>query len=199
MELWIGTTNKGKLSEFKLLFENQIPGLVIKSTAELPSYVAPPENGQSFLDNARIKAKSLKAMKPGHWVMAEDSGLEVTGLGGLPGIHSARYAGPKAADSENVAKLLKMMQIRQVADRSARFVCQMVVFTPQGEEWTFLGEMKGQISKTPAGQHGFGYDPVFIPEGETQTLAQLGAGYKNQKSHRTHAGRQFLEKLKSAL
>lgn len=197
MEIWIGTSNKGKLSEFRILMESQIPGLIIKSSADLPSYTAPPENGQTFLDNARIKARSMKAMKPGHWVIAEDSGLEVKGLGNLPGIHSARYAGPKAADSENVAKLLKMMQIRAVTDRSARFVCQMVVFTPQGEEWLFEGEMKGQIAKAPAGQHGFGYDPVFVAEGETQTLAQLGVGFKNQKSHRAHAIRQFLEKFRA--
>lgn len=197
MHLWIGTTNKGKLSELKLLFEKEVPGIVIHSLAELPSYVAPPENGQTFLDNARIKARSLKAMKPGEWVLAEDSGLEVKGLGNLPGIHSARYAGPKASDSENVAKLLKMMQIRAVADRTAQFTCQMVIFSPTGEEMVFQGEMKGSISKTVAGQLGFGYDPVFVPEGETQTLAQLGPGYKNQKSHRSAAARQFIAKLKS--
>jgi XTP/dITP diphosphohydrolase len=197
MHLWIGTTNKGKLSELKMLFEREVPGIVIHSLSELPSYMAPPENGQTFLDNARIKARSLKAMKPGEWVLAEDSGLEVKGLGNLPGIHSARYAGPKASDSENVAKLLKMMQIRAVTDRAAQFTCSMVVFTPTGEEWLFQGEMKGTISKTVAGQHGFGYDPIFIPEGETQTLAQLGAGFKNQKSHRSAAARQLIEKLKA--
>ncbi|MFN7729469.1 MAG: RdgB/HAM1 family non-canonical purine NTP pyrophosphatase [Bdellovibrio sp.] len=197
MHLWIGTTNKGKLSELKMLFEREVPGIVIHSLSELPSYMAPPENGQTFLDNARIKARSLKAMKPGEWVLAEDSGLEVKGLGNLPGIHSARYAGPKASDSENVAKLLKMMQIRAVTDRSAQFTCSMVVFTPAGEEWLFQGEMKGSIAKTVAGQHGFGYDPIFTPDGETQTLAQLGAGYKNQKSHRSAAARQLIEKLKA--
>lgn len=199
MELWIGTTNKGKLSEFKILLDGKIPNLVLKSLADLPTYAQPPENGQTFLDNARIKARSLKAMRPGQWVLAEDSGLEVTGLGNLPGIHSARYAGPKAADSENVTKVLKMMQIKAVVDRSARFLCTMVVFNPQGEELIFTGEMKGTIAKAPAGQHGFGYDPIFVPEGETQTLAQLGGGYKNQHSHRTKATKSFLEKLQSSL
>ena len=195
MELWIGTTNKGKLSEFKMLIEGKVPGIQIKSISEMPSYFQPPENGQTFLDNARIKARSLKAMKSGQWVMAEDSGLEVTGLGGLPGIHSARYAGAKAQDSENVAKLLKMLQIKAVTDRSARFLCTMVAFNPAGEEIILEGEMKGTIAKTLAGQHGFGYDPVFIPDGETQTLAQLGSGYKNQKSHRAAATRLLIEKL----
>ena len=195
MEIWIGTTNKGKLSEFKMLIESKVPGIQIKSINEMPSYFQPPENGQTFLENARIKARSLKAMKSGQWVMAEDSGLEVVGLGGLPGIHSARYAGAKAQDSENVAKLLKMLQIKAVTDRSARFLCTMVAFNPAGEEIILEGEIKGTIAKTPSGQHGFGYDPVFIPDGETQTLAQLGSGYKNQKSHRAAATRLLIEKL----
>ena len=128
--------------------------------------------------------------------MAEDSGLEVEGLGNLPGIHSARYAGPKAADSENVAKLLKMMQIRALTNRNAQFKCCMVVYTPTGEEWIFNGELKGQISKSPAGQHGFGYDPVFIPENETKTLAELGSGFKSKNSHRARATMAFIEKMK---
>ena len=123
--------------------------------------------------------------------------LEVEGLGNLPGVHSARYAGPKAADSENTAKLLKMMQIRAVANRNAQFQCALVVYTPTGEEWIFNGQLKGQIAKAPAGQHGFGYDPVFIPEGETKTLAEIGSGYKSKHSHRAHATMQFIEKLKA--
>ncbi|PIS11408.1 MAG: non-canonical purine NTP pyrophosphatase, RdgB/HAM1 family [Bdellovibrio sp. CG10_big_fil_rev_8_21_14_0_10_47_8] len=199
MELWIATSNRGKLNEFKLLFEKELPQIKILSLADFPTYSSPPENGQSFLDNARIKARSLKAMKPNTWVMAEDSGLEVEGLGNLPGIHSARYAGPKAADSENVAKLLKMIQIRSSANRAAQFQCCMVVFNPQGEEMIFNGVLKGQIAKTTAGQHGFGYDPVFIPENETKTLAELGMGYKNKHSHRASATAKFIEKLKASL
>lgn len=197
-ELWISTGNKGKLSEFKLLLGKEFPEMKIFSIADLPTFSAPPENGQSFIDNARIKAKSLKAMKPGQWILAEDSGLEVEGLGNLPGIHSARYAGPKASDSENVAKLLKMMQIRAVANRSAQFRCSMIVYTPEGQEWTFEGLMKGSIAKAPLGQHGFGYDPVFTPENETKTLAELGSGYKSSHSHRARATAQFIAKLKSS-
>jgi XTP/dITP diphosphohydrolase len=197
MELWISTGNKGKLSEFKLLFNKELPAVRIFSTADLPTFTAPPENGQTFLDNARIKARSLKAMKPGTWVMADDSGLEVDGLGGLPGVHSARYAGPKASDSENTAKLLKMMQIRAVANRNAQFKCTIVAYTPQGEEWIFTGELKGTIGKAPTGQHGFGYDPVFIPEGETKTLAELGSGFKSTNSHRARATMALIEKLKT--
>lgn len=197
MELWIATGNKGKLSEFKILFEKHLSDVQIHSIAELKVYSAPPENGQTFLDNARIKAKSLKAMKPGCFIMAEDSGLEVEGLNNLPGIHSARYAGPKASDGENVAKLLKMMVIRPMAHRKAQFKCCMVVYSPTGEEWIFEGLMKGEIAKAPVGSTGFGYDPVFIPEGETKTLAELGLAYKNQKSHRAMASLQLIEKLKT--
>lgn len=196
-ELWFATGNKGKLSEVRLLMEKEFPGIQIRGNNDIPSYFAPPENGQSFLDNARIKAKSLKAMKSGLWVMAEDSGLEVEGLGNLPGIHSARYAGPKASDSENVAKLLKMMQIRQISPRTARFQCAMVVYTPTGEEWLFTGTLPGEIARNVKGQHGFGYDPVFVPEGETQTLAELGLAYKNKHSHRARAVGAFIEKLRT--
>lgn len=196
MELWIGTTNKGKLSEFTLLFQKEIPTLQIKSIAELRSYAQPPENGKTFLENAQIKARSLKAMKPGQWVFAEDSGLEVEGLGNLPGIHSARYAGAHASDSENVAKLLKMMQIKGATTRAARFLCTIVAFNPEGQELHFTGELKGEIAKAPAGQMGFGYDPIFIPSGQTKTLAELGPGFKVQNSHRTVAAKQLLAKLK---
>jgi XTP/dITP diphosphohydrolase len=203
MDIWIGTTNKGKLTEIKLIIEKEIPNVVLHSITELSTYVQPPENGQTYLDNARIKARSLKSMKPGFWVVAEDSGLEVTGLNNFPGIHSARYAGPKAADSENVAKLLKMMQIRNVSPRTARFYCQMVVFTPTGEEWLFDGELKGTIAPKATGVHGFGYDPVFIPDGQpdnnNKTLAELGFAFKNQNSHRASAIRSFVAKLRTSL
>lgn len=197
MELWIATGNTGKLKEYELQLR-EIVDLKLHSQGEIPGFTPRPEDGKTFLDNARIKARSLKAVRPNGWVLGEDSGLEVTGLGGLPGVHSARYAGPKAADSENVAKLLKMMQIRAVSDRAARFVCATVVLTPQGEEWVFNGEMKGQIAKNVAGQMGFGYDPVFVPEGETKSLAELGPGYKIQRSHRALALQGFLEKLRSS-
>lgn len=196
MELWIATGNKGKLAEYKILLR-ELADLKIFSQADLPSFTPRPEDGKTFEENARIKAKTLKAVKNNVWVLGEDSGLVVEGLNGLPGIHSARYAGPKASDSENVAKLLKMMALKPMANRNAKFVCSTVIYTPTGEEWLFTGEMKGSISTKPAGLHGFGYDPVFIPEGQTQTLAELGTGYKTQHSHRSLALKSFLEKLNS--
>lgn len=194
MELWIATGNKGKLSEYKLLLR-ELADLKIFSQGEIASFTPRPEDGKTFEENARIKAKTLRAVKNTAYVLGEDSGLVVEGLNGLPGIHSARYAGPKASDSENVSKLLKMMTLKPMQNRNAKFVASVVVYTPAGEEWVFTGEMKGTIASKPAGLHGFGYDPVFIPEGQTQTLAELGTGYKNQHSHRTQAVKQLLAKL----
>lgn len=195
MDIWIATTNKGKLVEYKTLLDPQ--DIRVRSAQELPVYSAPPETGTTFVENARIKAKMMKSLQPGQWAMGEDSGLEVEGLNNLPGIHSARYAGPKAADSENVAKLLKMMSLRSATNRKARFVCALVVYDPQGQEHVFEGVMEGEIARKVAGQMGFGYDPVFIPTGETKTLAELGPGFKNKSSHRANAIRKLIATLKA--
>lgn len=196
MEFWIATGNKGKLTEYKMMLNREFPDIKVFSQADLPTFSPRPEDGKTFEDNARIKSKTLKAMKQGNWILGEDSGLEVEGLNNLPGVHSARYAGPKASDSENVSKLIKMMALKPMANRNARFVCTVVVYTPTGEEWVIHGEIKGTIATKPAGLHGFGYDPVFVPEGQTQTMAELGAGFKNQHSHRYQALRTLVEKMK---
>ncbi len=200
MELWIATGNKGKLDEYKLHLKSlsdNVGGLKIFSQGDIKSFTPRPEDGVTFLDNARIKAKSLKALKPDCYVLGEDAGLEVTGLNNLPGVHSARYAGPNARDSENVAKLLKMMQIRNINPRTAQFKCVTVVLTPNNQEWIFEGVMLGTIAQKPVGQMGFGYDPIFVPDQETKTLAELGPGYKIQKSHRAQALNLFLNQLQS--
>jgi XTP/dITP diphosphohydrolase len=194
-ELWIATANQGKLNEFKMLF-NRLP-LDIHSQAELPVFSQPPENGDSFVANARIKARALRSLKAGQWVMGEDSGLEVQGLNNLPGIHSARYAGPNAADSENNAKLLKMMALRQLTTRAAQFRSVIVAFDPKGEEHVFEGALKGEIAKNARGTAGFGYDSVFIPEGQTQTLAELGLAFKNKISHRSQAVAKMIAKMEA--
>lgn len=196
-QLWIATGNQGKLNEFKMLL-NKLP-LDIHSQKELSTFYPRPETGKTFLENAQIKTRSLHAVQNTHWVLGEDSGLEVAGLGGLPGIHSARYAGEKAADSENVAKLLKMMQLRAVQDRSAQFTCAMVLISPAREEFVFEGIFKGTIAKAPKGNQGFGYDTVFIPDGQSQTLAELGLAFKNQHSHRALACAKASEILQTNL
>jgi XTP/dITP diphosphohydrolase len=193
-QLWISTTNQGKLNEFKNILGAAVE---IHSVAELGSYSAPPETGKTFEDNARIKARTLRAMKPGVWVVADDSGIEVEGLGGLPGVHSARYAGDKAGDAENVAKLLKMIQIRTSANRKAQMTCVLVAFDPTGTEHVIHGVVKGTITTSARGKSGFGYDPVFAPEGQDKTYAELGAAAKNQTSHRSRAIRQLLELIQA--
>lgn len=184
VKLWVATTNKGKLDEFK----NILMGVAeIHSPSELSAYATPKETSATFVENARIKAKSLKAVVSDGWVVADDSGLVVDGLNGLPGVHSARYAGEKASDAENIAKLLKMIQIRSPGNRKARFVCALVVYSPDGQEHVIETEFNGEISQKVAGKGGFGYDPVFIPEGQTKTISELGSAFKNQHSHRAKA------------
>jgi XTP/dITP diphosphohydrolase len=188
-ELWIATGNRGKLAEFKTLLSH----VAIRSQMDLPVYTSPDETGATFEDNARLKARSLKAMKPGTWVLGEDSGLEVDGLNKMPGVHSARYAGPKASDFENINKLLKMMSIRSANNRTARFKSVIVAFTPEGKEIVVTGELQGKITTAARGTEGFGYDPVFIADGQEKTLAEIGMAAKNKISHRSIAIRKLLE------
>lgn len=197
MELWIATTNQGKLNEFRNLLSSL--NVQIHSVAELKTYATPKETGQSFHENARIKAKSLKALKPQAWVVADDSGLEVEGLGGMPGIHSARYAGERASDAENVAKVLKMLQIRSPRMRVAQLRCVLVAYDPQGNEHIIEGLIKGSIAQKVTGSAGFGYDPIFIPDGESRSFAEMGLAAKNQISHRALAIRQLSKLLQSHL
>lgn len=192
--LWISTTNQGKLNEFRNILGGSVE---IHSVSELGFYAAPPETGKTFEENARIKARSLKALKPGLWVVADDSGLEVEGLGGMPGVFSARYAGDKASDAENVAKVLKMVQIRCAGNRAAQFICVLVAYDPSGAEHVLRGIVRGQISTSARGKTGFGYDPVFIPEGSDKTYAELGPAAKNQSSHRAKALRDLAKLLVS--
>jgi len=183
--LWIATTNKDKFKEIKELLK-ALP-LEVHGAFELPHYSAPQENGTTFLENAKIKARFLKAMRPDCWVLADDSGLEANGLKGLPGVHSARYAGPRARDVENSTKLITQLRIQNVVDRSAQFKCVMVLLSPTGEETISEGILKGTISNDMRGKSGFGYDPVFIPENETKTIAELGLATKNKLSHRAQS------------
>lgn len=190
MEIWIGTTNQGKLKEIKTLLPSHFE---VKSLQDIRSYTPPAETGKTFEDNARIKAKSLKAVKPNVWILAEDSGLEVKGLNNMPGVFSARYAGDNARDVENCAKVLKMLSIRSPLQREAQLQCVMIAYSPDGNEHKFEGTMKGQIAKDMRGKNGFGYDSVFIPEGSDKTLAELGDAEKNKISHRAHALKEFLK------
>ena len=197
MEIWLATGNKGKKTEFESMLSDT--NFEIHSQSELSFFSQPPENGDTFLANARIKAKSLHAIKNTSWVIADDSGLVVDELNGLPGIHSARYAGDKAQPSENNAKLLKMVKIRCGANPKAHFHCSIVAIDPQGTEHVFEGKLDGTIPKMASGQSGFGYDPVFVPEGSEKTLAEHTPGEKNAISHRAKALQQLVDILKKSV
>jgi len=142
------------------------------------------EDGQTFRDNAVKKACEV-ALATGRTVVADDSGLEVAALGGEPGVYSARYAGEGGNDGRNVRKLLE--RLAGITDRRARFVCAIAVATPAGLVGTAEGTVSGQIIHEPRGTGGFGYDPVFVPDGHTRTFAELPPETKNGMSHRGRA------------
>jgi XTP/dITP diphosphohydrolase len=152
----------------------------------------PPEAGDTYYDNARIKAEFGHEHADG-WVLAEDSGLEVDALGGRPGVLSARYA-PEGAPA--VAKLLG--ELEDVEDRRARYVSELVLLDPEARELRGTGTLEGRIAFAALGSEGFGYDPIFIPDGEERTVAELGNDWKATRSHRALAARALLQALGDA-
>lgn len=148
----------------------------------------PPETGATYLDNARGKARFARPYaEADEWVLGEDSGIEVAALGGRPGVESARWA------DDGVAKLLAVLGAS--ADRRARYVCELVAISPSGVELRATGTLSGTIAAAPAGSEGFGYDPIFVPDGETRTVAELGNGWKREHSHRARAAAALREAL----
>jgi XTP/dITP diphosphohydrolase len=191
MELLIATKNKGKISEIsEKLSKLQIK---LKNLLDFPNLEEPAETGESFSENAILKAKSY-ALQTGLWALADDSGLEVEGLGGKPGIFSARYAGEKASDEENIRKLLH--ELKGIENRKARFVCVMALCNEKGET-KFLAEgvCNGIITSEPRGKNGFGYDPIFIPDGFESTFGELSVEIKQQISHRAEALKKIISFL----
>ncbi len=145
----------------------------------------PPEDADSYYENARAKAFFGREVGPAEaWMLGEDSGLEVAGLGGAPGIRSARYA-PEGGEA--IARLLGELGGVEGDGRRARYVCELVLIGPRGEERRGTGVLEGRIAEEPRGSEGFGYDPVFIPEGEERTVAELGNDWKSRHSHRARA------------
>lgn len=159
---------------------------------DLPEIV---EDGNSFLENALKKARAV-AESTGEIVLADDSGLEVDALGGAPGIYSARYAGKDADDQQNIRKLLDDMKGIASENRGAAFRCILVLYPVDGRYETFEGRWEGMIAEKPAGQGGFGYDPVFFLSQEGVTVAQLSSEVKNRISHRAQAFVKLKEKLR---
>jgi XTP/dITP diphosphohydrolase len=182
MRVSFASGNRHKLRELRALF----PDWEIEP---LEDGAMPEETGSTFYENALVKARHGRgAGAPELWVIGEDSGLEVEGLGGRPGIRSARYAGPEASDEENVARLLDELAGAEGAARRARYVSELVLLTPE-TELRGTGTLEGRIAREPRGSEGFGYDPVFVPEGEEQTVAELGDEWKRKHSHRARAAR----------
>lgn len=169
-----------------------LPGWEIEPLgADLPA-----EEGATFYENALSKARFGRTVAgAGTWVLGEDSGLEVEGLGGRPGIRSARYAGPGASDADNVAKLLEELRGVGREGRRARYVCELVCLAPGGGELRAQGTLTGSIAEEARGSGGFGYDPVFVPSGETRTVAELGDEWKAEASHRARAARGLVAAL----
>jgi XTP/dITP diphosphohydrolase len=127
-------------------------------------------------------------VRPGEWILGEDSGLEVEGLDGAPGIRSARFAG-----GLHVERLLAELEGVEGEGRRARYVCELVALSPEGDERRGIGILEGRIAEQPRGSEGFGFDPVFVPAGEERTVAELGDGWKRESSHRARAARSLLE------
>lgn len=192
MKIVLATFNQDKLREMRELL--RLPGLTLTALCDVPGATAPAEGGDSLEQNARLKARAALDLA-GMPAIADDTGLEVDALGGRPGIHAARYAGPGATYADNVAKLLAELANVSVEQRAARFRTVCVALFPDGTEVVAEGVLVGRIALEPRGENGFGYDPVFevLPLG--RTLAEMGDREKNALSHRGRAARALARQL----
>ena len=192
MEIVLATRNPNKLREFRAMLQDiDIAIVSFDSFPECPEVV---EDGKSFAENALKKARTI-AEYTGHVTIADDSGLEVDLLGGMPGIYSARYAGEEADDRKNNEKLLKELGGVPMERRGAQFRCVIAVVDPDGAEQIVEGAYRGIIITEPRGNNGFGYDPVFLDEQSGFTFAEMDPEHKNQVSHRSRA----IQELKKIL
>ena len=179
----LASSNENKLRELR----HALPGWEIEL---LDAAEYPPEDGDTYYENARAKAAYGHALSPDGWVLGEDSGVELEALGGGPGVRSSRWAAGREAE-----RAIEELRGVEGDGRRARYVCELVALTPDGKEHRGTGILEGRIAEEPSGTAGFGFDPVFIPEGEEQTVAQLGNNWKADNSHRARAARALLEAL----
>ncbi|MCH2662288.1 RdgB/HAM1 family non-canonical purine NTP pyrophosphatase, partial [bacterium] len=180
MALLLASNNPGKLRELHAL----LPGAAIATPAEIKLALDVAETGTTFAANAALKARAF-AKASGHITLADDSGLEVDALNGAPGVYSARYGGPGLDDEGRYRRLLDELEpFPQSTQRSARFRCAIFACAPDGRHCLTEGTCEGQIAHKPAGDHGFGYDPVFYVPAQKATMAQLPPEVKNTLSHR---------------
>lgn len=193
--IFLATGNAHKVREFQRLADESGLNLRMAPAARMPAVV---EDAGTFVGNARKKAMALKSVLPGDsWVLADDSGLCVDALGGAPGVESAYYAGPAGDPQANLNKLADAMNGIPEGGRKAHFVCVLVLVGPRGEALVCEGRCDGRLRSSPTGGAGFGYDPLFIPDGFERTFAELGDAEKNKISHRARAWLIFVEHLKT--
>jgi XTP/dITP diphosphohydrolase len=179
LEATVCSGNPHKLEEFSVLFPDW--ELQLLTGAEFPD-----EDGDTYLENARIKARHGRAVgPPERWMLADDSGIELAALAGAPGVVTARWS-----DGDHVAKALAAVEGK---DRRARYVCELVAISPEGPELRGTGVLDGTIAHGPAGSEGFGFDPVFVPLGEARTVAELGDSWKAKHSHRALAAQALFD------
>ena len=184
--LLLATRNPGKLAELQRLLESAVPGVAVVGLRDVPEYPEAPETGATFAENALLKAREA-VRYTGLPAVADDSGLTVDALNGMPGVLSARWSGRHGDDTANTALLLG--QLADVPDerRGGAFVCAAAVVTPDGAERVLERSWRGQVVREPRGTNGFGYDPVFLPDGLDRTAAELTAAEKDARSHRGQA------------
>jgi len=193
VKLLLATRNRNKVIEMQHALEDT--GWQVVMLSDIVGAPDVEEDGATFKDNALKKARSAARFSH-RWTLAEDSGLEIDALGGEPGVRSARYAGEGATDAERIRKVLGHLVSVRDEQRTARFRCLMCVIDPAGNENCFEGRCEGRIAHRAAGSSGFGYDPIFIPDGYDQTFAELGLGAKSKISHRARALEQLIDYLR---
>jgi XTP/dITP diphosphohydrolase len=189
--LIIATRNPHKTEEIRVLLGHQFEIFDVTAFPELPEIE---ETGSTFLENARLKAIGISQRVDG-WVLADDSGLEVDALNGAPGVWSSSFGGEEGNHEKNNHRLIREMVEQN--DRHARFLCTLVLAKDGEEKAVFRGSVEGTIIQSLSGTGGFGYDPLFIPEGHSKTLAELGAEIKSQLSHRAKAIQSFVSYIDS--
>ncbi|MBJ7393544.1 MAG: RdgB/HAM1 family non-canonical purine NTP pyrophosphatase [Candidatus Nanopelagicales bacterium] len=195
----LATANTHKVTEFQRILNELLPGLVLVKATDFPGVPEIEETGSTFAENALIKAKAINEFTnlP---ALADDSGLVVDALNGAPGVFSARYAGIGASDKDNVLKLLSEIKDIEQSLLNARFECAIaLVDRSQNLELVVDGQMPGQVIKEIRGENGFGYDPIFVPQGLTKTSAELTDVEKDQISHRGLALRKMSVVLKQLI
>lgn len=184
---FLATRNRHKTREIQTMLGDQV---IVQDATEVPELPEIEETGTTFEANARLKAEGISKHIPG-FVLAYDSGLEVDALGREPGIYSARYAGPGCTDLQNTELVLEKMKAVPVEKRSARFRCVLAVARDGKTIATFDGTVEGRLATQIEGEGGFGYDPIFIPEGYEKTFGELSSDIKHSMSHRARALEQF--------